>query len=87
MSETRLTSSRVNFNGIDLGDTISDVIVIIDHAKSGFQQILPGLRDLGFTLRGYFDPDPRTYRQLWRRTHPRITRMHCAYRARRRGRW
>jgi hypothetical protein len=40
-----------------------------------------------FTLRFRGELEPVTYRTLFRRNHPRIRRMHSAYRQRRRGKW
>lgn len=49
---------------------------------------IAGLRNAKLTVRGFFDPSPALHRALWRRSHPRIRRMHSAYRRRHgRGRW
>lgn len=43
-------------------------------------------KPIRITLRGRSDRlSPLAYRLLLRRTHPRVTRMHAAYRAKRKG--
>lgn len=76
-------ASTIRFGGIDLTPYVSAITFTPEIEP--WEQRLATLPSFKLRFRG--ELHPATYRTLFGRNHPRIKRMHAAYRQRRRGRW
>jgi hypothetical protein len=83
--------STVSFGGIDLSGLVTGISFDPEPMAAHMERVsstFDGLKPVKLKFRGYWDPSPALYRALFRRSHPRIRRMHTAYGRRRGpGRW
>jgi hypothetical protein len=86
-----LTGATIRFNNIDVTSFVRSVQIVteaVEEMSQSLARMQTRLPQINLRYQGRIGQlSPRFYRQIAKRNHPRIRRMHSAYRQRRRGRW
>lgn len=86
-----LTGATIRFNNIDVTSFARSIQIVteaVEEMSQNLARMQIRLPQINLHYRGRISQlSPRFYRQVAKRNHPRIRRMHSAYRQRRRGRW
>ena len=77
--------TRVTIGGVDLAPYVSSIRIETQPEAPADTRPLFAFKPI--RIRRRVTLTPYAYRIFFRRNHPRIRRMHAAYRQRRQGRW